>query len=281
MTADTSGLRAVPSPDELAYQRLLVVIEATRQQAVELRADLEQLRDDLGRFEATYHARVGHLLVDLNRLQLECDEYRQRIAIRQASWRTDDATIESDIERMFRGRRQDVEDERAEADAWQRLADSQPDERLDAASADELRRVYRELARRHHPDLAQDPAERERRERQMTRVNAAYRDRDLGALQEMMTLAPEPGETQADRTPAERLAWATGELRRLDDVVAKARADLGLARSSATHALWLRARSDAGLLDDIAREIQSRIDEARAVLDDLRRQSAAASTKDE
>ena len=281
MSTDFNGLRAVPSPEQLAYQRLLIVIEATRQQAVDLRSDLELLRDRLGRFEATYHAKVGHLLVDLNRLRLECDEYRQRLAIRGATARTDEATIESDIERMFRGRRQDVEDERAEADAWQRLADAQPDEPLDAESAEELRRVYRELARRHHPDLAQDADERERRERQMTRVNTAYRDRDIAALREMMALTPESDHQRTDKSPAERLAWATTELERLDGIVTKTREDLDQTRKSATHALWVRSEAEAGLLDDLAFQIEARIDEARSVLADLRRQFAAPITEDD
>lgn len=49
-----------------------------------------------------------------------------------------------------------------------------------------LKDLYRQLARRYHPDLATDPNERQRRNRLMAEINAAYSQRDLGALQALM-----------------------------------------------------------------------------------------------
>lgn len=46
-------------------------------------------------------------------------------------------------------------------------------------------RLYRELARRSHPDLVQDPTEIARRSAFITRVNAAYEKDDLAALQKL------------------------------------------------------------------------------------------------
>ena len=47
------------------------------------------------------------------------------------------------------------------------------------------RRMYRELARRAHPDLVQDPVEKERRGAFIARVNDAYRRQDLYELQRL------------------------------------------------------------------------------------------------
>lgn len=74
-----------------------------------------------------------------------------------------------------------------------------------------LRKLYRKLVRCYHPDLATDPAERERRNRLMAEINAAYARQDLLALQH---LAPRAGPTAADAS--EPLALL--ELRQLQQV---------------------------------------------------------------
>jgi hypothetical protein len=48
-----------------------------------------------------------------------------------------------------------------------------------------VQRLYRELARRAHPDFTQDPREKERRNAFITRVNDAYRRADLYELQRL------------------------------------------------------------------------------------------------
>ncbi len=61
----------------------------------------------------------------------------------------------------------------------------------EAAVAEEIspakvaQRIYRELARRAHPDLVQDPVEKERRSAFIARVNEAYRKLDLYELQRL------------------------------------------------------------------------------------------------
>jgi hypothetical protein len=54
-----------------------------------------------------------------------------------------------------------------------------------------LKSLYRQLARRFHPDLTTDPVERERRNRLMAEINAAYSRRDLIALQTLAAQSPD------------------------------------------------------------------------------------------
>jgi septal ring factor EnvC (AmiA/AmiB activator) len=85
----------------------------------------------------------------------------------------------------------------------------------------ELKKLYRKLARRFHPDLATEPDERERRNRLMAEINAAYSDRDLDALR---LLAAQPEDARIDEPIAvlhlrqlqqinQQLARRIGELR--------------------------------------------------------------------
>ena len=270
MSTNVSGLRSVPSPDDLTFQRLLVVIAATRQQAATLQTTIETLRDDLGRFEGAYHARTGHLFVELNRLRLACDEFRHRIAVVRGQRRVPADELEGDVERLFRDRRQTIADEADEAASYQRAFADEQATRLSADDEAELRRTYRELARRNHPDLVQDPAERDRRAQRMVRINDAYRERDFDALRTLLTLSPtDDAAPDGTRTAAERLAWATAELTRLDAVVAALRRDLSTVEDSPAHELWLRSRRDPRLLDEMTDQIASQITEAQARLTDL------------
>ncbi|NUP52354.1 MAG: hypothetical protein HOW97_34285 [Catenulispora sp.] len=74
-------------------------------------------------------------------------------------------------------------------------------------------RLYRELARRSHPDLVQDPAEIARRSAFITRVNAAYEKDDLAGLQKLSeewSLAasgPAPDAPQREMWLRNRLIW--------------------------------------------------------------------------
>jgi hypothetical protein len=74
-------------------------------------------------------------------------------------------------------------------------------------------RLYRELARRSHPDLVQDPTEIARRSAFITRVNAAYEKDDLAALQKLSeewSLAasgPAPDAPQREMWLRNRLIW--------------------------------------------------------------------------
>ena len=60
-----------------------------------------------------------------------------------------------------------------------------PDPDVPVRPSKTAQRLYRELARRSHPDLVQDPAEIARRSAFITRVNAAYEKDDLAGLQKL------------------------------------------------------------------------------------------------
>lgn len=49
--------------------------------------------------------------------------------------------------------------------------------------ADDIKALYRELARRYHPDHARDDDDRDYRNRVMATVNAAYAERNVSAMQ--------------------------------------------------------------------------------------------------
>lgn len=137
-----------------------------------------------------------------------------------------------------------------------------------------LKRLYRALVKRYHPDLTADPAERARRNRLMAEINAAYARQDLDALHALSLQPP-------DAVPDVPLAAL--ELRQLRLILAQLERrvrDLEAERHAVLHSdlLWLSieaklaAREGRDLLREMLADIEreyaaclDRVDELRAL----------------
>ncbi len=255
------------TPEEREYARYLAEIEARRHYAAEIQAELEALNVALGRFEAEYHARVGVLFVELDRVQLAIHEYERRITHLQTDPTADPTEVERDVGAAFAGRREDVrhgeEETRRYEQAFQRERERP---RLDPGTEQEVQRLYRELARRFHPDLARTTKERRQREPLMQRVNEAMRARDLTALQGLAREAEVADPAFEARPIGEKLVWAIREVARLDGVIAGLEAELAVVRASDTHGLWTRQEAGERVLEALEADLT---DEVAAVRDQL------------
>ena len=93
---------------------------------------------------------------------------------------------------------------------------------LDEAETAEIKRLYRQLARRFHPDMALDDADREYRTQLMMTINAAYTIGDLDKLRELGSspdLARHMDNALTDQQLAEALAREIGRVEhRLQEV---------------------------------------------------------------
>lgn len=248
------------TPEEREYARYMADVEARRRRAADLQAELASLKLIVGRFEAEYHARVGTLFVALDQVRLAIGEYEQRITRLQTDPGTDPTEVEQEVHTIFEAQREEVRAEEEETRRYERaFAREQARPQLDADTEADLRRLYRELAKRYHPDLARTDAERQRREAVMQRVNAAFQERNLEALRTLEHEAEIQDPAFEARSIGEKLVWAIREVARLDGVIAGLETDLAAVRASDTHGLW--SREEAGerviemLEDDLRREL--------------------------
>lgn len=135
-----------------------------------------------------------------------------------------------------------------------------------------LKRLYRALARRYHPDLAHTPIERDYRTRLMVMINDAYEGRDLEALQ---LLAEQPGSASPD------VPVAALRLRKLQQANAALRERIEQLRAEQTrliHSDWMRLKAEAtlarrkgrDLLRDTAARLESEYATAMMLLQRLR-----------
>jgi len=92
-------------------------------------------------------------------------------------------------------------------------------------SAKAVQRLYRDLARRAHPDFTQDPLEKERRNAFITRVNDAYRRADLYELQRLAEEWAVINAAGPEQSSEERQLWLRQRLIWLRARVAEARVE--------------------------------------------------------
>lgn len=154
--------------------------------------------------------------------------------------------------------------------AWgEREPDREPERR--AVVGDDAKRLFRQLARLIHPDLAGDAQERERRTNLMVAANDAYEQGDVAALERLLAdwhASPEAVTGSGAAAELERT------LRRIAQVEASIiQIDEELAELDASAMGWLRRRVEKAdregwdLLAHMVRELDRQISEAQLELD--------------
>jgi len=267
MAADTPVRWIDPEEQQLEDQ-----IALTEAQWVDAEVEVETLRVELDNFALVHHQRLGPMYVRL-------DELDALIAEARAAQTGDP----EDIRRAFEARNivepmPDLEAFFAEADAAaaEDGGEAEPPVMPQAPQRirpdKEAQRLYRDLARRAHPDLAQDPDEQQLRGAFIARVNEAYARGDVLAL---AALAEEwAGETGDSGAPAsgtperaawlrQRLDWLTARLRRIEATRAE------LADSPMGQLLMLLPDDPDALLEVLAEQLLESVATRQTELDRL------------
>jgi hypothetical protein len=161
--------------------------------------------------------------------------------------------------------------------AW---GEREPEREFRRIVSAEAKRLFRLLARRIHPDLARDRAERERRTNLMVAANNAYEQGDIETLRHLLDEWEASPDSVAGSSPA-------SELERLIRHVSRLQARLNgldkrFANLESSAMGWLRRRVDkaAGegwdLLSHMVKELDRQIAEARVELERIELERANA-----
>jgi hypothetical protein len=154
-------------PEEEEVLRKREELAAIRATLAERELELVDLRSQLAAFEGRYLRQVGTLYAEL-------DEWKARISELEAQLHPSAASTAQ------------AEEAREQARQTYEEAHGEASEAKDFSPSPELKRMYREAAKRIHPDLATDPADRERRTRFMAEANRAYEAGDAEALKRIL-----------------------------------------------------------------------------------------------
>jgi len=168
----TAILRA-QTPDESELARRRRELAAVREVLAVRERELERLRDQLFSFEGRYIRQVGVLYRQL-------EEWEERVAELLVS----NESPEERAEKLHKAKEEAIAAEIDALASEYKLAESKDAESQEPAL--DLKALFRELAKRIHPDFAVDPHDERHRTRLMAQANEALRREDAAALQRML-----------------------------------------------------------------------------------------------
>jgi chromosome segregation ATPase len=165
---------------------LETLLDEVRPQLIEAEAELADRLAQISAFEFKVRTRLETLITKAENLQAEIHALRQQLRRLQADFAnaSDQADFSGEFDWVFSS------ESAASGDYRYREGVSEPPSAaLNEADTTSLKQLYRQLARRFHPDLALDDSDRAYRTKIMVAINAAYASGNLARLQE---LAQEP-----------------------------------------------------------------------------------------
>ncbi|MGW2644280.1 hypothetical protein ACWC2T_05015 [Streptomyces sp. NPDC001393] len=266
MTTPEAEQSQAPRPEE----RLEQAVRAAEQALIEYEIAVETFRVEVENFSRLHEQRLGPLYARIEVLDAEIAEARAaRTGDPEDIRRAEEARARilpiPGVEELLHGW---MDGHGLFPEAAAMLTDQavRPPERV--RPSEEARKLYRELARKAHPDLVQDEEERQRREEFLTRVNAAYARGDetlLKELAEEWAAGPVPPERRP--SPAEelyaRLEWLA-QRKELLTLVARE-----LEEGAIAGMLRLAPDDPDGLLEEIAARLRADIAQREAELSAL------------
>ncbi len=259
----SSGLAKRETPEERELSQKREELSGLQGVLAQRELDLATLRAEVNAFERRYVRVVGFLYAEL-------DEIEARIAERLSHMSPQNPDL-----------RKRAADARARADESARASKAvrDPAARGETFRPDEaLKKLYREAAKRLHPDLATDDDDRTRRQRFMAEANRAYEEGDAPRLRDILReWEHSPDAVKGDGVAAElirvirQIAQVRERLRGLDTAIERLRSSDLYRLSGEIESADAEGRD---LLADMALHLHRRIAEAEARLASLHRERA-------
>jgi hypothetical protein len=161
-------------------------LETVTREIAELELELATAQGELGEFTRRYHETVGQRMVELDSLQAE-------LALQLAARAPSDGGSQDRADEA----KQRAEQSRGEQSRFREVA-AETAERF--APTQDVKKLFRQVAQKIHPDRARDEGDRHWRTRLMAEANRAYRNGDAHTLREVLSVWEE-GRAIAELAP--------------------------------------------------------------------------------
>ncbi len=249
-----------PSPHIAALLEQRERLAALRTALTNRESDLAQARAELKTFETRYLAQVGILYVTL-------DDLEARIAEREVDLYDSDAARRR--AQQARQRAQETHEAAFSAELPPKEFDPPPS----------LKTLFREVARRIHPDFASDDAEQKHFTLLMTRANQAYSRGDTESLQRLLDDYLEVHASHTLEGDASELLRMTRQIQHAERDLATLDAERQTLLASEIGQLQVDAEAAAqqgrDLLAELARNLEEQIADAQHRFELVDRQISA------
>lgn len=256
--------------EERPEARLERAVRAAEQALIEFEIAVETFRVEVENFSRLHHQKLGPMYARLDELDALIAEARAARTgdpedLRRAQEARAVVMPMPGVDELFHDW---LDSDGLSPEAAAMLTDRPVRSPKRVRPSEEARKLYRELARQAHPDLARDEAERVRREEFITRVNAAYGRGDIALLQELSEEwaagpVPESERPSESEELYARLDW----LARRKELLTVVARDL---EESAIGSMLKMAPDDPDrLLEEIAEQLLAQVAEREAELSAL------------
>jgi len=242
-------------PEEKELRKKLAELAELEGRLGEKELELATLRAELNSFEAMYMRIVGVKYAELDEIEAKISEAKLR---------------ENPTDKNAQ---EEVTQARARADE-SREATGQVEEAFEEfIPSDRLKKLYREVAKRIHPDLAEDDSERLKREKLMAKANRAYQECDGEKLRAILAEWEEsPESVKGKGSGAElvrlirKIAQVEGRLRTIELEMAQIKeSDLYELKKKVEEAKM----QGSDLLSEMASRVEDEITSASERLDEI------------
>ena len=257
-----STINLRPRPEENELRLKLLELADFEKELVEKELQLTGLRAELAAFERQYMGTVGVLYAEL-------DEIAARIAELIAHRNPSNAQAQ---ESAHQARKKAEESGSAVGELALKAGKN-------FKPSPELRNLYREVARRIHPDLATDAADRARRQRFMAQANSAYEQGDEARLKAILEEYESSPDTVTGGGVGAELVRAIRKIaqvkRRLVEIEGEMKLFMELELMELKNRVEEGTKQGRDILAEMARAVGLRIDEARSKLNKLSKERAS------
>ncbi|WP_433975098.1 hypothetical protein [Tunturiibacter lichenicola] len=248
------------TPDDALLLDKREQLATVRTTLAERESELAQIRAQLKTFEGRYVRQVGILYAEL-------DDLEARIAEREVDLYDSDSA------------RRRAEETRQRAQETHDAAFSEAREAEEFDPPPSLKTLFREVARRVHPDFARDDAEQKHFTLLMARANQAYTRGDTETLQRLLDDHREINASIAGEGPAAELLRITRQIHHAQRDIATLDAERNTLLASEIAQLHLdaetAAREHRDLLTELATNLRDQIADAQRRFDLIDRQISA------
>lgn len=243
----TAGRAQIETPEQRELEKKKSELAALEADLIQREIDLATLRAELTAFENGYLGTVGLLYAEL-------DEIQARIAEAKARRTPSDLGAQ---EQAARARTQAQESSQTAGAIGE--PKSKPTE--------SLKKLFREVAKRVHPDLAANDADRVRRQNLMATANRAYEEGDEAGLQAILN----EWETSPDSIEGEgvcpELIRVIRKVAQIQRRLVEIEAEMEQLSTSDLYQLWAKTEEAENqgrdLFKEMASQVAQEIDAAR------------------
>ncbi len=198
-------------------EQINALLATLRPRLIEAEAELSERLAAISAFEFKLRSRIAKLTDKLDKLDAEIQELKRKMRWLGEGWQTDP---ENEAAAWAAGKTASES-----GDYRYREVAKEPRQTLAEEEKASLKQLYRQLARRFHPDMAIDEADRDHRTQMMWAINAAYAAGNLEKLEQLL-LEPDAPHTIMIQSEEEQLDLLMRELTRVQNRLQEIEDDL-------------------------------------------------------